>query len=490
LARRCVSLIVAALGLALGAGCGDSPLQTTVAPPAPGSETIVKILQGNGARLNPGSLDTIIIWVRDRSGSSREGARVTWSVTSGRGSVVPLDTVTISGGIARAIWTLGIEIGTDTLVVISETASATAIAESAQPLKAMSIAPGAQHACALTSDGMAYCWGDNRLRQLGVGQLGPGEPGDPTLDTYMELSKTPVRVKTTSTFSALASQAHHTCGLSLAGEAICWGMGYESGPTRVSELRFIALTTGMAHTCGLAADGAAYCWGDNESAQLGAGAATTSVPTRVTDAPPFVSIAAGGWYTCGLTADGRVFCWGSNELGQLGATAPDTCVVPQFDDNGTPLAPKFFACSRRAIETAVGARVAQISAGPSRVCAATIERTVVCWGGFAPGPYTVAGAEELTGVTQADQLACGLDAGGRAWCWSFPGGSPWYSRPEPLPGNITFATLSGGVSVLCGRSAQDSIAYCWGWDDRGQLGDGTTSKSYRALPTRVVSPAG
>jgi alpha-tubulin suppressor-like RCC1 family protein len=483
LARRCVSLTVTALGLTLGAGCGDSPLQTTVAPPAPGSETIVNIIYGNGARLNPGGLDTIIVWVTDRSGTPREGAPVTWSVTSGRGSVAPLNNLTISGGFARAIWTLGIEIGTNTLVVSSETASATAIAESAPPLKAMRIAPGAQHACALTSDGTAYCWGDNRLRQLGL--------GDPR-DTYVELSKTPVRVKTTSTFSALASQAHHTCGLSLAGEAICWGMGYVSGPTRVSELRFIALTTGMAHTCGLAADGAAYCWGDNESAQLGTGTAAMNVPTRVTDAPPFVSIAAGGWYTCGLTADGRVFCWGSNEVGQLGATALDTCVVPQFEDNGsgTPVAPRIFACSRRAIETAVGARVAQISAGPGRVCAATIERTVVCWGGFAvPGPYTVAGAEGLTSIAQQDAMACGLDAGGRAWCWDFTGGPPWYWRLEPLPRNITFATLSGGWRGLCGRSAQDSIAYCWGWNDRGQLGDGTIT-SYQALPIRVVSPAG
>jgi alpha-tubulin suppressor-like RCC1 family protein len=479
------------LGLTLAAGCGDRTLQTTVAPPAPplGPETIVKILVGNGARLNPGSPDTVFVWVKDRSGTPREGAPVTWSVTSGQGSVVPLDTVTISGGIARAIWTLGVEIGTDTLVVSSETASATVIAESAPPLKAMSIAPGAQHACALTGDGRAYCWGDNRVRQLGVGQLGFGDPGNPTSDTYLELSKTPIRVKTTSTFSALASGSYHTCGLSLAGEAICWGsVVYPSGPTLVSELRFIALTAGDAHTCGLASDGAAYCWGDNESAQLGAGIVATSVPTRVTDAPPFVSIAAGGWYTCGRTADGRVFCWGSNELGQLGATAPDTCVVTQYDDNGTPLGPRSFACSRRAIETAVGARIAQISAGPERVCAATIERTVVCWGGAAPEPYTVAGAEGLTGLAQSDQLACGLDAGGRAWCWDFSGPT-WYSRPAPLVGNITFTTLSGGWS-LCGRSAPDSIAYCWGWNDRGQLGDGTTSKSYQALPSRVVSPPG
>jgi len=233
----------------------------------------------------------------------------------------------------------------------------------------------------------------------------------------------------------------------------------------------------------------AYCWGENASAQLGAGTSATSVPTRVADAPPFVSISAGVGFTCGLTGDGRVFCWGSNEVGELGATAADSCVAPQWDDNGDPIEPRIFSCSRRAIQSNVDARVTQIAAGPSGTCASTVEQTVVCWGNLAPAPYTVAGATDLTGIAKDDQLACGLDAAGRAWCWGFPGGPPWSSKPQLLPGGIAFKTLSAGWGVLCGTSAQESIAYCWGRNESGQLGDGTRSERYQPLPVQVLSPA-
>ena len=453
----------------------DSPVAAPVYEP----QTVITILQGDGARLSPASqADTVIVRVTDQFGSRRDGRPVKWTVTSGRGSVAPLDDVTFGDGVARAIWTLGPDVGANTLVVTSDTASATVTADAAAPFQVMSLAPGAEQVCALANGGRAYCWGANYSDQLGGGSTLIGG-----------LSKTPVRVATNLTFSALASKAHHTCGLSLAGEAVCWGLGYESGPTAISGFRFVALTTGFRHTCALAAGGVAYCWGENASAQLGAGTSATSVPTRVADAPPFVSISAGVGFTCGLTGDGRVFCWGSNEVGELGATAADSCVAPQWDDNGDPIEPRIFSCSRRAIQSNVNARVTQIAAGPSGTCASTVEQTVVCWGNLAPAPYTVAGATDLTGIAKDDQLACGLDAAGRAWCWGFPGGPPWSSKPELLPGGITFKMLSAGWGVLCGTSAQESIAYCWGRNESGQLGDGTRSERYQPLPVQVLSPA-
>jgi len=420
----------------------------------------------------------IVVWVTGRAGILGEGVHVSWSVTAGRGSVTPLDTVTLSGGVARALWTLGPDVSANTLLVSSNGASATVKAEAAAPLTAMSIAPGVQHTCALVTGGAVYCWGDNSIEQLGRGIA-----KDDTL------SKIPERVPTSFVFSALVSKANHTCGLSLAGEAICWGMSYESGPTRIAGPRFVALTTGVSHTCGLAVDGSAYCWGSNERAQLGSGTRKTEVPTKVAAAPPFVSVSAGGWYSCGLTADGRVFCWGSNDTGALGAAASDSCFLEQVDDNGNLIEPLVIPCSYSAIQANLNSRVIQIAAGPSRICALTIERAVVCWGGFAPEPYTVVGATGLTGIALHDQLACGLDADGTAWCWDFPGGPPWYSKPESLPGGIHFATLFGGWKGLCGTSVGESRAFCWGWNEHGQLGDGTTSTNYRAVPMPVVSPA-
>src|SRR2546426_10537327 len=52
---------------------------------------------------------------------------------------------------------------------------------------------------------------------------------------------------------------------------------------------------------------------------------------------------------------------------------------------------------------------------------------------------------------------------------------------------VTFAAVSVGGIHRCGVAA-GSVAYCWGWNTRGQLGDGT-SGTERWVPVRVVGDA-
>src|SRR5206468_13025925 len=49
---------------------------------------------------------------------------------------------------------------------------------------------------------------------------------------------------------------------------------------------------------------------------------------------------------------------------------------------------------------------------------------------------------------------------------------------------VTFAAVSVGGIHTCGVAA-GGVAYCWGWNSRGQLGDGTTRTGWRAT-LRVV----
>jgi len=147
-----------------------------------------------------------------------------------------------------------------------------------------------------------------------------------------------------STISALVRFYEHTCGMTLGGEAYCWG-GNSSGqlgngsttdastPVLVAgDLTFAMLTAGGGYSCGVTASGAAYCWGDNGTGQLGNGSTTdSSTPLAVTGSLSFASVAAapaeGGLgvasddsaaHTCGITKAGVVYCWGWNVLGQLG----------------------------------------------------------------------------------------------------------------------------------------------------------------------------
>jgi alpha-tubulin suppressor-like RCC1 family protein len=88
----------------------------------------------------------------------------------------------------------------------------------------VALAAGADHTCSLTAVGAAWCWGLNNFGQL-------GSPGAETctapvawIGTVTEpCSRSPRAVQTDLRFASLASGQFHTCGLTAAGEAYCWG---------------------------------------------------------------------------------------------------------------------------------------------------------------------------------------------------------------------------------------------------------------------------
>ncbi|MEO8138102.1 MAG: Ig-like domain-containing protein [Gemmatimonadota bacterium] len=188
-----------------------------------------------------------------------------------------------------------------------------------------SIATGVTHTCGINDQGAAYCWGAN-----GSGQLGTG-------NNNQALIPTPVTGALIFDTTSITAGRDHSCALTTTGLAYCWGANASgqlgnasnspsSAPAAVSGgLTFTSISAGTFHTCGVATGGAAYCWGLNADHQLGDG--TTSpqnVPVAVTGGLSFASIAAGGGHTCGIATTGNIFCWGLNTDGQLGVAAADT----------------------------------------------------------------------------------------------------------------------------------------------------------------------
>ena len=325
-----------------------------------------------------------------------------------------------------------------------------------------SVSSGAEHSCALTTSGAAYCWGYN-----GWGQLGNGSTADGPL---------PVAVAGGLRFTALTAGYSHNCGLTASGAAYCWGYnGSYSGfgplgdgsvtprsvPVAVTgDLTFSSVSPGREHTCGLTATGSAYCWG--AGGLLGDGSSVGSaVPVAVTGGLTFSALSAGASRTCGLTATGAAYCWGAGPLGD-GSSAGSTVPVA-VGGGGT-----FIAISAGGFDAGY-------------TCGVNTSGTAYCWGdgghgelgngsnGFSLVPAAVSGGLAFSAVDAGWRYhTCGLTTNGAAYCWGFNvwgqlgnGLTEDAAVPVAVSGGLTFAGLSAGGTNSCGVN-RGGIAYCWG----------------------------
>jgi alpha-tubulin suppressor-like RCC1 family protein len=336
-------------------------------------------------------------------------------------------------------------------------------------LRFASVSAGGSHACGLTPDGEAYCWGSNEWGQLGA----------PTSETCSAgpCSSRPVRVSGTEVWSSITAGGEHTCALNRTGRAYCWGRNFwgqlgtgarsQSGGTSTPTpatggLTFSALSAGPSHTCGLTAGGTttagrAFCWGANHAGQLGAGIDRWSErPIAVVGGLTFAAISAES-HSCAVTVDQRAYCWGENASGQLGLNL--TNVGPENCSPRTIL-----ACSRRPVAVVGGLRFSTVSPGTYHTCALATDNLAYCWGINSWGQLGVGSATPST------------DSG----------------RPVPVAGRIRFQVVSSGDLATCGVTV-DGVAYCWGSNEHGQLGAGLTASigidgPGATTPTIVLPP--
>lgn len=240
----------------------------------------------------------------------------------------------------------------------------------------LQVATGDFHTCALADDGTARCWGSDDNGQLGSRETEICGEFD------LPCSFDPVTVSAEAEFVDLAAGALHTCALATDGLTHCWGnndagqLGHEAPfgthvPAQTAGGRgFVAITAGRGHTCGLTPDGGAYCWGQNPSGQLGNGSAVeTASQGRVLAARQFAAVSAGWEHTCGLTVDGDAYCWGSNVFGQVGADTRDIRDCPVRG-----------GCTLRPLPVETDLRFMVIAAGGVHTCAVGTDGFTYCWG--------------------------------------------------------------------------------------------------------------
>ncbi len=247
------------------------------------------------------------------------------------------------------------------------------------------------------------------------------------------------------------------------------------------------ITAGVAHTCALTSGGGVLCWGSNEFGQLGNGdTANSTTPVSVVGLTSGVnSIAAGGDSTCALTTGGNVWCWGDNATGQLGngTFAQSSVPVQVMDPTG---------------HTPIGG-VATITVGLSHACAVTGAGAALCWGDNAQGelgngnelgsnvPGPVSGLTNgVATISAGSEFTCAVTTSGQALCWGrgdsgqLGSGTATSSKtPVPVFDSSDNAALNGVVTVSTGFQNACALmdggtVLCWGVNESGQLGNGTS----------------
>lgn len=415
----------------------------------------------------------------------------------------------------------------------------------------IAVSAGNQHTCALKSDGAVLCWGDNHAGQIGVG------------DTWVRLAPTAVSgLDAGSGVVAITAGDLHTCALKGDGSVLCWGAnwygqlgdGDTAGrlvPTAVSGFgtgsEVVAFVAGSEHTCALKSDGAVLCWGYNKYGQIGDGSTTNGLaPAEVSGlgtGAGVTAIAAGGFHSCAIKSDGTMACWGYNYDGELGTGGIPQGLTPTMvnglDANSgtmTVSAGSYHTCALKSdggalcwghngpgalgdgsttdhsVPTAVsglgaGSGTTAVSAGSDQTCALEIDGTVLCWGDNSIGQLgdgsmthhsvptvvsSLGAGSQVTAINVGDYHSCALKSDGTVLCW---GGNQYgqigdgTTTNQLVPIAVSgFGPDSGVIAVSAGTDhtcalKSNGAVLCWGDNRYGQIGDGSTSS--RLVPTAV-----
>ena len=286
---------------------------------------------------------------------------------------------------------------------------------------------GGYHACFINGKGSAQCWGGNSQGQLGNNKF--QENG----------SSLPDRVFTQAAFVTITGGLRHTCALSEQGVAYCWGwnedgqLGVDSDRLAIEVpnlvkggLRFRSISAGSTHTCGISSQDEMYCWG------AGILAKDVRKPARVYGVPEFQSLVSGDHVSCGLTVPGETMCWGEGHAPKKLATAPVFKSISLqlnrlcgLTGNGKAICIWYGQPGEGFRPSATPAALVSVSAGMDVHCGLTAAGQIRCWllDGTIPEAGTVGSAIQeafaglkLQSISLGLSHACGLATDSSIYC--------------------------------------------------------------------------
>lgn len=193
--------------------------------------------------------------------------------------------------------------------------------------------------CAVTDLGNIYCWGHSN----GAGQLGIGYVNNFAYAVSVTPLKvlTPAGVQ----FASVTTGLEHACALSTTGTGYCWGDNYEGLfgndsyvdsylPTPMvvpNNEKLSQISTGWYHTCVKTVSGTSWCFGRGDFGELGTGTTLGGKTYRTPFVPSgiqFSKISAAIGTTCGIDQLDKVWCWGGLNWGTSGSGRLEASLFP------------------------------------------------------------------------------------------------------------------------------------------------------------------
>ncbi|MCL2824408.1 MAG: hypothetical protein FWD57_10475, partial [Polyangiaceae bacterium] len=195
-------------------------------------------------------------------------------------------------------------------------------------------------------------------------------------------------------------------------------------------------------------------------------------------------------YTCGLTPTEAVRCWGRNHHGQLGDGTTTDRFMPGL-----------------VIDLTAG--VSAITTNTYHACALKSDGTVMCWGANGYGqlgdgttteqskPVRVQGLPSgITAVATGAFHTCAVDSARKVMCWGSnefgqlgDGTTAHRAAPAYVTGIAEVIAISAGRGHTCAIRDNRSL-YCWGNNEYGQLGidSGKAKIDSKSTPSKVPRP--
>ncbi len=378
---------------------------------------------------------------------------------------------------------------------------------------------GLEHTCALLSNGEVRCWGAGANGRLGYGDTKDRGDAPDTVPTRLPpIDLGPERAV------GLAVGYKHTCAVTESGKLYCWGYGGDGalGTGSLDDVGndltpalfghvlqdVVSVAAGENFTCAILGNGDVRCWGGDEYGQLGTylddadpqtdaqNGATVTFDPNLSLSPQ--AIVAGQYHVCLWGMQGAAVCWGRGHRGQLG-----NAQTGQNIGDDEPVGPAL--ALPKQTDGMTDAPVQQLALGREHTCGSFDGFGIACWGSGDRGKLgygNTANKVQTPAMINPLGFGGGFDglvfAGGDSscaldfvstWCWGandfgklgYGGESDWagpsggagydgsnaldapgFKEIRPGPGGHTCALSNAGRMV------------CWGRGNRGQLGHGAT----------------